>query len=93
MRGPDPRWYAARRAARAAVVVPVNFAIRSQLIGDAQVATFAAFGSFALLLCVSFPGGRSARFGAYVALALAGAVLISVTEPARGCGVIRCRGS
>ena len=38
----DPGWYTARRALRAAVVVPVNFAIGSQLIGDARVATFAS---------------------------------------------------
>lgn len=59
-------------------MVPVNFAIGSQLVGNAQVATFAAFGSFALLLFVNFPGGRAARLGAYVVLGVAGAVLISV---------------
>jgi uncharacterized membrane protein YccC len=77
-RARDPQWYALRRALRAAVVVPVNFAIGSQLIGDAQVATFAAFGSFALLLFVNFPGTRTARLGAFLVLGVAGVVLISL---------------
>ena len=78
LRARDPHWNAVRRAARAAVVVPINFAIGSQVIGNAQVATFAAFGSFALLLFISFPGGRSARLGAYAVLGGAGVVLISL---------------
>lgn len=68
----------AQAALRAAVVVPINFAIGSQLIGNAQVATFAAFGSFALLLFANFPGNRAGRFGAYVVLAVVGAGLISL---------------
>jgi uncharacterized membrane protein YccC len=78
LRARDPQWNAVRRAARAAVVVPINFAIGSQLIGNAQVATFAAFGSFALLLFVQFPGERWARLGAYAVLGGAGVVLISL---------------
>jgi uncharacterized membrane protein YccC len=78
LRARDPNWFGLRRAARAAVVVPAVFAIGSQVIGDAQVATFAAFGSFALLLFVNFAGGPAARAGGYLGLALAGAVLIAV---------------
>jgi uncharacterized membrane protein YccC len=76
VRAHDPNYAAAKRALRAAVVVPVNFAVGSQLIGDAQVATFAAFGSFALLIFASFPGGRTDRIAAYLALGGAGAALI-----------------
>ncbi len=72
----DPGWVASKRALRAAVIVPVNFAIGSQVIGDAQVATFAAFGSFALLLFAAFPGGRTNRLAAYLVLGVTGAVLI-----------------
>ena len=72
----DPNWVTSKRALRAAVIVPINFAIGSQVIGNAQVATFAAFGSFALLIFASFPGGRASRFGAYAALAVSGAALI-----------------
>lgn len=78
LRTRDPNWYALRRALRAAVVVPINFAIGSQLVGNAQVATFAAFGSFALLIFASFPGGRAARVGSYLVLAAAGAALIAI---------------
>lgn len=74
----DPNLAATKRALRATVVVPINFAIGSQLIGNAQVATFAAFGSFALLLFASFPGSRVTRFGAYVVLGLAGIALITL---------------
>jgi uncharacterized membrane protein YccC len=79
----DPHWYALRRAARAAVIVPVNFAIGAEVIGNAQVATFAAFGSFALLLFANFAGGLAARAGAYAVLSLAGVALIALgTEAA-----------
>ncbi|HEU5267459.1 MAG TPA: FUSC family protein, partial [Jatrophihabitans sp.] len=78
LRSRDPSWYPVRRAVRAAVVVPINFAIGSQLIGNAQVATFAAFGSFALLLFVNFPGGLAARAGEYLLLGIAGVALISL---------------
>jgi uncharacterized membrane protein YccC len=78
LRAHDPNWFGVRRAVRAAVVVPVNFAIGSEVIGNAQVATFAAFGSFALLLFVNFTGGLGTRAGAYLGLGVAGVVLISV---------------
>ena len=70
--------YSLRRAIRAAVVVPANFAIASELVGNPQTATFAAFGSFALLLFVEFPGNRIARAGEYGLLAITGAILIVV---------------
>jgi uncharacterized membrane protein YccC len=74
----DPNGFALRRALRAAVVVPSNFAFGSQVIGNAQVATFAAFGSFALLMFVNFPGGRASRAAAYGVLAGAAALLILI---------------
>ncbi len=78
LRARDPDWYTVKRAARGAVVVPVNFAIGSQLIGNAQVATFAAFGSFAVLLFVSFRGSLAARAAEYALLAGCGVVLIAL---------------
>ena len=74
----DPHWFGLQRALRAAVVVPINFAIGSELIGNAQLATFTAFGSFALLLFVNFSGGRATRARGYLALGVAGAVLIAL---------------
>ncbi|HEY2792147.1 MAG TPA: FUSC family protein [Micromonosporaceae bacterium] len=74
----DPHYSALKRAVRAAVVIPVNFAIGSELIGDPQVAVLAAFGSFALLLFVDFHGSRSSRAAAYGTVAVAGAVFITL---------------
>jgi uncharacterized membrane protein YccC len=74
----DPRLYALKRAVRVAVVMPLNFAIASVAVGNAQVATLAAFGSFALLLFVEFPGSRSSRSAAYGLLAVTGAVCITL---------------
>jgi hypothetical protein len=57
-----PTWSstAAIRAARAAIVMPSLFAISDKLIGNLQMAIFAAFGSFATLVLASF-GGRLAQ--------------------------------
>lgn len=74
----DPNWGTTRRALIAAMIVPINFAIGSQLIGNAQVATFAAFGSFALLLFAAFPGGRANRSAAYLTLGVAGVLLVVI---------------
>src|SRR3954469_17237886 len=74
----DPGFAALRRAGRAAIVMPSAFAVGNEVIGNVDVATFAAFGSFAMLLLVDFSGPMSARLQAYVALALTGAVLVCV---------------
>ncbi|HKD97268.1 MAG TPA: FUSC family protein [Micromonosporaceae bacterium] len=74
----DVRSYSARKALRAAVVVPVAFALGSQVFGDPQLATFAAFGSFALMLFVDFGGSRESRLAAYLLLAVTGAILVVV---------------
>ena len=74
----DPHLFALKRATRLAVVMPLNFAIGSVVIGSAEVATLAAFGSFALLLFVEFPGNRASRASAYGLLAGLGAVLITL---------------
>jgi len=67
---------ALRRAARAAIVMPAMFAIGDKVIANPEVATFAAFGSFAMLLLVDFPGPMRDRLQAQAALAVAGAVLV-----------------
>jgi hypothetical protein len=69
---------ALRRAARAALVMPAMFALGEEVIGNPTVATFAAFGSFAMLLLVDFPGPMRARVQAQAALALTGAVFVCV---------------
>ena len=67
---------ALRRAGRAAIVVPAMLALSEKVIGNATVATFAAFGSLAMLLFVAFGGTMRERLQAQIALILTGAVFI-----------------
>src|SRR6266699_2455857 len=62
-----------RSAARAAIVMPAVFAFADKVIGDPQTATFAAYGSFAMLVLVDFTGPMRSRLVAYLGLAGAGA--------------------
>ena len=71
----DPEWYALHKAIKVAVAVTLGLAIGT-LIGNPQLSLFASFGGVAMLLFADFPGGQSARLGAYLALFVAGAVLI-----------------
>jgi uncharacterized membrane protein YccC len=67
---------ALRRAGRTAIVMPAMFALGDRAIANPALATFAAFGSFAMLLLVDFGGPMRARIQAQLALSLAGAVLV-----------------
>jgi len=69
---------ALRRAGRTAIVMPAMFALGDKVIGNPQLATFAAFGSFAMLLLVDFTGSMRDRVQAQVALAVAGGALVCV---------------
>jgi uncharacterized membrane protein YccC len=69
---------AALRAARAVLVVCGLFALTSQVIGNLQMATFAAFGGFATLVLASFGGTRRDKLLAHLALALAGSALLTI---------------
>jgi len=75
---------ATRRAARTAIVMPIMFAIGSQVIGNPTVATFAAFGSFAMLLLADFSGTLSERLAAQTSLVAVGCVLISLATLVSG---------
>jgi uncharacterized membrane protein YccC len=66
------------RALRTTLVMPTLFAITSQVVGNPQMATFAAFGSFATLLLVAFGGGWRDKLIAHAGLALAGSVLLTI---------------
>ncbi|HEY5303706.1 MAG TPA: FUSC family protein [Acidimicrobiales bacterium] len=72
----DSNFVALRRAARTAIVMPSVFALCVEVIGNLQVATYAAFGSMALLMLVDFAGPTRSRLQAHVTLSFAGAVLI-----------------
>ncbi|MEQ7009176.1 FUSC family protein [Actinopolymorpha sp. B17G11] len=73
-----PQRHAVGRALRGAIVIPTLFAFAHVVIGNRQVALFAAFGAFALLVMVEFSGRRSTQVVAYAALALTGAVMIAI---------------
>ena len=76
LRAHDPGLVTLKRAVSAAVVVPAIFAIARAITSDAQVPLFASFGAFALMLFVNIPGTRQDRLRHYLALIVAGALLI-----------------
>jgi hypothetical protein len=61
-----------------AIVIRCVFAIANKVIADPQIATFAAFGSFAMLVLVEFGGPVRSCFVAYVSLACVGAADIAL---------------
>ena len=73
----DPGMFALKNALRAAVVVPLAFALALGIEAK-QMALFAAFGSISLLVFVDFGGPRRARLRAYLLLLAAGASLIAL---------------
>jgi uncharacterized membrane protein YccC len=81
--GPSPwrvTWSsaAAMRAVRATIVMPALFALTYKVIGDLQMATFAAFGSFATLVLASFGGTRRDKAIAHLGLAVVGSVVLTI---------------
>jgi uncharacterized membrane protein YccC len=72
----DRGFAALRRATRTAIIMPAMFALGYKVIGNPQVATFAAFGSFAMLLLVDFGGPMAERLQAQAALAVTGGVFV-----------------
>jgi uncharacterized membrane protein YccC len=84
LRRHDPGFGALRRAGRSAIVMPAMFALGDKVIGDATLATFAAFGSFAMLLLVDFSGRMRDRVEAHLMLVAVGAVFICMGTAANG---------
>lgn len=76
LRTHDPELAATRRAARTALVMPTLFAFCSQVLHSPTMATFAAFGSFSMMLLVEFTGPMVERLRAHLGLAMAWGVLI-----------------
>ncbi|WP_179470243.1 FUSC family protein [Mycolicibacterium vinylchloridicum] len=74
----DPENDGARRALRAAIVVPIAAAVSFSVGGGSQTPLFTIFGSIALLIVTDFPGNMNARAVAYGGLGFNGAVLISL---------------
>jgi uncharacterized membrane protein YccC len=74
----DPGYLAVKRSVRAAVVVPAVFGFTHAVFANPQVDLFGAFGSFALLLLVDFPGRPRVRLFSYLGLFLLGFVFIAL---------------
>jgi uncharacterized membrane protein YccC len=73
-----PNLAALKSAARAAIVIPLVFALADKVIQQPQTSLLAAFGSFALLVLVEFTGPARMRLLAYATLGLVGAVFITI---------------
>ena len=69
---------ALKSAARAAIVMPLVFALADKVIQQPQTSLIAAFGSFAMLVFADFSGPPRSRLIAYSALGVAGAVFITL---------------
>jgi uncharacterized membrane protein YccC len=78
LRARDAGLGALRRACRTAIVMPGLFAVGDKVLHNGQLATFAAFGSFALLLLVDFRGPMADRVQAQIGLCLVGAAFVCI---------------
>jgi uncharacterized membrane protein YccC len=74
----DPGRYALKNAVRAAIVVPVAFALGLKVFDLPQMALFGAFGSIGMLVFVDFGGTRRERFLAYLGTLLVCTLTISL---------------
>ncbi|MFF8732624.1 FUSC family protein [Streptomyces sp. NPDC015171] len=78
LRDRDPDLAATRRAGRTALVMPALFALCGEGFHNPTMASYAAFGSFSMLLLVDFAGPVMERLRAQAGLAVAWAALISL---------------
>jgi hypothetical protein len=78
IRTKDPGLLTLKRSARAAVTMPTVFGLTHVLFTNPQISLFGAFGSFALLLLVDFPGRTRVRLTSYVTLLVLGCCFIAV---------------
>src|SRR3989442_4594214 len=74
----DPGFAALRRAARAAIVIPLAFLLGTFVLHLGQNVIFIVFGCFALLVIADFGGLRPARARAYLTATAVGAVLVAL---------------
>jgi uncharacterized membrane protein YccC len=74
----DPGFSALRRAARAAIIIPLAFAFADLLLRAPQSVVFVMFGCFSLLVMSDFGGFRRQRARAYLAATLVGAALVAL---------------
>ncbi|HTT95345.1 MAG TPA: FUSC family protein [Solirubrobacterales bacterium] len=74
----DPGHFALKNAVRAAIVVPVAFALGLKVFALPQMALFGAFGSIGMLVFVDFGGTTRARLLAYLGLLAGGCLTIGL---------------
>jgi uncharacterized membrane protein YccC len=74
----DPGLLVVKRSVRAAIAMPTVFGATHLLFPDLQISLFGAFGSFALMLLVDFPGPVRKRLASYLALLLVGGGFIAL---------------
>jgi uncharacterized membrane protein YccC len=72
----DPDLATIHKAIRAAVLMPLVFVLAKVVIGNLQMALFASFGSFAVLVLTDVSGPPRSRLVAFSALAVLGSVLV-----------------
>jgi hypothetical protein len=78
VRSKDPGGLALKRSLRAAIFVPSVFGLTHLLFANPQISLLGAFGSFALLLMVDFPGRPRTCLVAYIALFVLGGGFIAL---------------
>lgn len=74
----DPGNSALRRAARAALVIPLALAFALFVLRNAQMTIYVSFGCFALLVLGDFGGLRRPRAAAYLGTTFVGVLLIAL---------------
>lgn len=74
----DPGHTALRRGIRGALVLEIAVAVTLIAMDSPQAALFAAFGTIGLLLTADFAGTWQRRLAAYLAMGVAGAVVIII---------------
>ncbi|MFF2191143.1 FUSC family protein [Streptomyces sp. NPDC058155] len=79
-----------RRAGRTAIVMPSTFALCDQVIGNPEMALFAAFGSFAMLMLVGFGGPMRQRMQAQASLAVVSSLFVCLGTLASQAAWLAC---
>jgi len=78
LRARDTDLATTRRAVRTAIWMPALLAFGDLVLHNPTTASFAAFGSFAMMLLVEYTGPMVQRLRAHIGLALAWAVLVTL---------------
>lgn len=78
LRSHDPEHDALRRAARAAITVPLAAAVSLVVAGGTQAPLYTLLGAFWLMVVTDFPGNRQNRAAGYLGLGFNGFVLLTL---------------